>query len=261
MNAYLFTAWVRRPAPPRLNPRPEASDSCRSLIIYGGTAEEAQARFEFLMQLPRENAPADVIEKVVGAQFVEGLFTENGNVPIDWPTVRKEAEKSVLEFTETDPFDQGYWADCNALVNPNNLSATVEALRQELPEDISSGLNWSADKQFFYVISVLKQPAWMQENGVSPPAMPDTSKDPIDQDPESDEIEMEPDTQQPATLELAQKEAAAFVRARNSVVAAWLWRKFAVGTQLSHHPILLDPWCGVRCVVDNPADYDEEANS
>jgi len=40
------------------------------------------------------------------------------------------------------------------------------------------------------------------------------------------------------------KEAAALIEARNSVVAAWLWRRFAADTPLAANHIRIDPWCG-----------------
>ncbi|HEV2436867.1 MAG TPA: hypothetical protein VG077_12780 [Verrucomicrobiae bacterium] len=40
------------------------------------------------------------------------------------------------------------------------------------------------------------------------------------------------------------KEAAALIQARNSVVAAWLWRRYAAGTRLAANAIRMDRWCG-----------------
>jgi hypothetical protein len=45
--------------------------------------------------------------------------------------------------------------------------------------------------------------------------------------------------------EMREKEAAALVEARNSVVAAWLWRKFAANTRLASNEILVNPCCAV----------------
>jgi hypothetical protein len=45
--------------------------------------------------------------------------------------------------------------------------------------------------------------------------------------------------------QLANKEAAALVRARNSAVAAWLWQKYAAATRLAGNQVRIDPWCGV----------------
>jgi hypothetical protein len=250
MNAYLFTAWTRSSA------GRQSADMCRSLIVYGGTAEMARARFESWVQTPALGRESDEIEKIIGVQLIDGLFTEVGPVPIDWPQVRKEAE--IPESPETDQMEQGYWADCNSLIDPEKLSTDLDALQRDLPEDISSGLNWSADKQFFYVISVLKP--WMVDDPSTPAVDDATSETPAaDRDPDSDDIETAEfiESQQPPTLELAEKQTAALVRARNSVVAAWLWRKHAAGTPLAKLPILMDPWCGAVSVEDNPNDSDD----
>jgi hypothetical protein len=45
--------------------------------------------------------------------------------------------------------------------------------------------------------------------------------------------------------EAGDKQAAAVIQARNSVAAAWLWRRYAAEHQLSVLPFRLDPWCGV----------------
>jgi hypothetical protein len=44
------------------------------------------------------------------------------------------------------------------------------------------------------------------------------------------------------------KEAAALIQARNSVVAAWLWRRYAANTPLATNAIRIDPWCGAICL-------------
>jgi hypothetical protein len=43
--------------------------------------------------------------------------------------------------------------------------------------------------------------------------------------------------------EMRDKEAAALVEARNSVAAAWLWRKDAADIQLAPNEIQIDPCC------------------
>mgnify|MGYP001091560593 CR=1 FL=1 len=43
--------------------------------------------------------------------------------------------------------------------------------------------------------------------------------------------------------ELAEREATAVIRARNAVVAAWLWRRYAAETPLAQNPIRVDSWC------------------
>jgi len=44
---------------------------------------------------------------------------------------------------------------------------------------------------------------------------------------------------------LAPMETAVLVRARNSVVAAWLWKKYAADTRLATNQIQLEAWGGV----------------
>jgi len=46
-----------------------------------------------------------------------------------------------------------------------------------------------------------------------------------------------------ALPEMRDKEAAALVESGNSVVAAWLWRKFAADTRLAPNEIQIDPCC------------------
>jgi hypothetical protein len=45
--------------------------------------------------------------------------------------------------------------------------------------------------------------------------------------------------------EMRDKEAAALIEARNSVVAAWLWRKYAADTRLAGNDILITPCCAI----------------
>jgi hypothetical protein len=40
-------------------------------------------------------------------------------------------------------------------------------------------------------------------------------------------------------------EAAAVIEARNSAVAAWLWRNYAATTPLAKNAIRIDPLCGL----------------
>jgi len=37
----------------------------------------------------------------------------------------------------------------------------------------------------------------------------------------------------------------ALIQARNSTVAAWLWRKFTAGTQFDSKSIDIEPWYGI----------------
>jgi hypothetical protein len=114
-------------------------------------------------------------------------------------------------------------------------------LKRDLPEDIRSGLNWSPDKKFFFLVSVL-----------SPRPLPVIPADELESNaPDRDDADDENvDDKEPeldgfvaALPEMRDKDAAALVEARNSVVAAWLWRKFAAGTRLAPNEIQIDPCC------------------
>lgn len=244
MNAYLFTAGVTqtqvRPTRDRggqMVDRLQTWDTCASAILYGGDAEQAQKRFEAWCRLiPDGQNPVEMdFKKIVAAQFVDDLLTESGDKPLDWPRISQQIN-DILRATPVDDFEQGYWVDVNQVVPPGKTSFDVESLIHALPEDIRSGLNWSPDKQFFFLVSVL-----------SPRPLPIIPDD----DPESDspnpdaanEEDKMPDLDAfvAALPEMRDKEAAALVKARNSVVAAWLWRKFATSTRLAANEIQITP--------------------
>jgi hypothetical protein len=158
MNAYLFTAWISQISAARL------SDSCLSLIVYGGEAEEAQAGFEAWLLRYREgdNPTPTQIEKLVAAPVVENLFTESTDKAIDWPQVVNEAQ-IAMEKTEPDSAEEGHWVDCDAEVKPGSQIPDIESLQRGLPESIRSGLNWSANKKFFFLVSALSPPQPLAE--------------------------------------------------------------------------------------------------
>ena len=212
-------------------------DSFPSLIVCADHADEAQKQFEaWLRTTPEgENPVQTEIKKLVAVQFMEQLFTESGYEPIDWALISQRIE-TTPQSDDGDNLEQGYWADVNQLVRPEKLSADIESLRHDLPEDIRSGLNWSADKQFFFVVSVLSPPM--------PPAVAEVEPESETTNPDDSSV-AELDSWEAALPEMADKEVAALVQARNSAVAAWLWRKFAVGTQFVANDIDIDPWCGV----------------
>ena len=218
-----------------------------TLIVFGESLEEAQKKFEaWLCKPPEDENPAESeIIKVVSAQFIPELFTEAGSAPLDWPAISDQVAAS-LQATPADDFEQGYWVDMGSLQLPEPLSASAEDLQRQLPEDISTGLNWSPDKQFIYVLSLLTPPANYpveQTNG-----------------PESDDVSHEEARQNAIEYyryitehpEAADKQAAALIQARNSVVAAWLWRRYVAGQQLASLPIRIDPWCGVLELPSSP---------
>ncbi|MGA2543324.1 MAG: tetratricopeptide repeat protein [Verrucomicrobiota bacterium] len=241
MNAYLLAASFTRSQPALVNLGLRRS-SCASTIVCADNVEEAQKRFEaWLWAPPAEGSPVDIlIHKVVAAPFVDQLLTETKSVPLDWPQIAMQAQ-SDLESTPADDFEQGYWVDVNAVLPP---SISLDDLRHDLPEDISSGLNWAEDKQFFFLLSVLSPP---------PPPPPEPWEEPEAghadgaETPEeaADESAPAPGEADADFPELAGKEAAALIRARNSAVAAWLWRNYAADTKLAGNQIRIDPWCGV----------------
>jgi hypothetical protein len=243
MNAYLFNAGVSqsqvRPSPNRYGQMADSMqiwDSCLSAIIYGGNPDQAQKQFEaWCHQTPEgENLIQTEIKKVVAAQFVDQLLTESGDNPPDWPQISQQVF-DALQTTTEDDFEQGYWVDINQTVPSGNFSFDIESLKRDLPEDVSSGLNWSPDKKFFFLISIL-----------SPRPVPVIPAGELETGTDENENEGKPDLDRAvATLpEMRDKEAAVLVEARNSVVAAWLWRKFAADTKLAPNEILIDPCCG-----------------
>ena len=79
--------------------------------------------------------------------------------------------------------------------------------------------------------------------------------DPNDQIEETEpnqEVEADPQAARPIldeTIsqlpEMREKESAVLIEARNSVVAAWLWRKFAATTRLASNEIIVGPCCQI----------------
>jgi hypothetical protein len=236
MNGYFIAASITRSQ--TLGP---VSSTCLNSIVCAASAEEARKRFEeALCAQPEGESPIQTqIHKMAAAPFVDQVLTEKEAVPIDWPQIAKQALMD-LESIPADDFDLGYWVDVNVLCQP---SASLETLRRDLPEDIRSGLNWAEDKQFFFLLSVLTPP---------PPPPPEFAEEPEagapDAAPSADETAGQSAFEH-AELEadfpvLADKEVAVLIRARNAVVAAWLWRNYAANTKLAANPIRIDPWCG-----------------
>ena len=249
MNAYLFTAGLTqsqvRPTPGRRGQMVDSLriwDSCMSAIIYGGDPEQAQKRFEaWCRRTPEGENPVETeIKKVGAAQFVDQLLTELGGKPLDWPRISQQVN-DILQTTAVDDFEQGYWVDINQAVPPGKISFDVESLKRDLPEDIRSGLNWSPDKKFFFLVSVLSprpSPAIPADEWESNAANRDN---PSDENENEEKPEL--DGFVAALPEMRDKDATALVEARNSVVAAWLWRKFAANTRLAPNEIQIGPCC------------------
>jgi hypothetical protein len=187
-----------------------------------------------------ENTVETEIKKVLVAQFVDQLFTETGGEPPDWPQLSRQAYE-VLQATAVDDFEQGYWVEINEVVPPGKTSFNIETLKQGLSEDIRSGLNWSPDKKFFFLVSVFSP----RPVPVFPADEPEVDVRIHDDAPEEKSDDGKPDLDSAVAMlpEMRDKEAAALVEARNSVVAAWLWRKFAANTKLAANEIQIGPYC------------------
>ena len=250
MNAYLFTAVATRSQVRPVRGRSgetdtiQTWDACATQIVFGDSPDEAQKRFEtWLRATPEGENPVEVtLRRIAAAQLVDQLFTESGGVPLIWPEILKQVE-SQLQSTSVDDFEQGYWVDVDQIVRPEKLSFSAGTLQSDVPEDIRSGLNWSADRKFLFILSVL-----------SPLALPVEPPDELEAD---DADSGEPpgehaEKSEPISIgelyatfpQALDKEAAALIQARNSVVAAWLWRRYAAGTPLAANAIRIDPWCG-----------------
>jgi hypothetical protein len=211
-------------------------------IVYGGDADRAQKKFEAwcCISPEGENAVETVIKRIVAAQFVDQLLTETGGEPPVWPELSRQAY-DALQASAVDDFEQGYWVEINDVVPPGKIDFDIEALKKGLPEDIRSGLNWSPDKKFFFLVSVLSP----RPVPVYPADEPEVDVRVHDDAPEENPDDGEPDLAGfvVALPEMRDKEAAALVEARNSVVAARLWRKFAANTKLATNEIQISPCC------------------
>ena len=209
MNAYLFAGCITRT---QIAAAP--SEWCASKIVPGRTAKIAQAGFEsWLVGSPGTETPmTNEIRAVAAAQFVDQLLTESGPVTFDWPHICQQAEASMGTTPEED-FAKGYWVDVDEIVRPDGLSPDIQTLQHDLPEDICSGLNWSADKQTYFILSVISLP--------EPPPEP-TGEETVD---EAAEFEKQQLAELKATYpELADKEAAALIQARSRIMVSALSR-------------------------------------
>ena len=250
MNAYLFAAVTTRsqllPNPGRYGPASaiQTWDASAMQIVFGNSPDEAQKQFgAWTLRQPEGENPGDVvIRKIAAAQFVDQLLTESGNTPLDWPAILKRAE-ALLESTPVDDFEQGYWVDVDQVVRPEKLSFSAGTLQSDVPEDIRTGLNWLSDKKFLFVLSVLSPFVPPLEPVDEPETEDANSAGSPDENPGKSEP-LEPGELYGLFPQALDKEAAALIQARNSVVAAWLWRRYAANTRLAANAIRIDPWCG-----------------
>jgi hypothetical protein len=250
MSAFFFVAGVTRSQVRPSRNQYETTetyqtwDACESGIIYGGELGDAQKQFEATCLLSSEGQkPVEtVIKRLVGAQIIEQLLTESGPRPLNWPDIEREVGEEV-SATPVDDFEQGYWVDVNQALPPGRTTPDSESLQRDLPEDIRSGLNWSAEKQFLFLVTVLSPPpapVYVDEVPIQEEAELGSLKDEEEQ-PEEEHPPLEPNIA--GLPEMRDKEAAAIVQARNSVVAAWLWRKFAADTPLAQNELQVLPVC------------------
>jgi hypothetical protein len=204
------------------------------VIAFSPSEDEARSLFEseLLKQPEGEETEREVtIRNIFVAPVVGQLLTESGNVPLNWTNILEKSQ-AVVEATPMDDFEQGYWVDVDTIIPSDKMSFSVGTLESNVPEDVRSGLNWSSDKQFFFLLQVLPPPA--------PPPIPAYE--------EVEGIESE-SAEEPAQTEIDEMgvvlpETVAVVQARNSVAAAWLWRKYAANTQWKNNAIRIIPLCG-----------------
>ncbi len=213
-------------------------------IIQGGTPDEAESRVRAGLLPPAEQKDKmDVrILKISGAEFVGHLLTETGNDPIDWPEVSRQAQLQ-LEAGAADSFERGHWVDQDSVVRPAGSSESIDELRAALPEEIRLGLNWAPEKQFYFVLTVFST----KENSSLETPDPDEIPQEVPQEETDEDSGPGPDGQTLEELcqsypQIRDKEAAAVILARNLVVAAWLWRRYAKGTRAADNEIRIDEW-------------------
>ena len=257
MAAYYFTGAVTfsqvRPNPGRTDSI-QIWDSCPSQIVFGRSPDDAQNQFEtWLRAQPEgENPREAIIRKITSTQIVDKFLTESGNFPLDWPKLLKQQE-TIMESIAVDDFEQGNWVDVDQIVRPDKLSFSVGTLESDVPEDIRSGLNWAADRQFIFFLSILlplpAAPNPDVEFEEAPPELMEPGAEDSEEPPQPRELS--PEELYAAFPDACNKEAVVAIQARNSVVAAWLWRRYAANTPLAGNAIRIDPWPGTLGEPDN----------
>ena len=260
MTAYYFTAAVTcsqvRPTRGPYGTRDtiQVWDGCPCQIVFGHSPGEAQRQFEtWVRAQPQGENPRDVIvRKITSTRLVEKFLTESGNIPLDWPKILKQQE-SILESMPVDDFEQGNWVDVDQVVRPEKLSFSVGTLQSDVPEDVRSGLNWAGDRQFIFFFSILRPPPQ------PPPPNFEIEEDrPDSTEPEAEDSgepgepkELSPEELYATFPDACNREAVAVIQARNSVVAAYLWRRYAANTPLAGNAIRIDPWPATLGELEN----------
>jgi hypothetical protein len=256
---YLFTAGVTstqmRPAQTlRGGKSLQSWDSFTTAIVFGEDLVRAQKTFEeWCKGTPEGEDPVQTeIKKIVAAQIVEQLLTESGGQELDWTEMSERAlglvppiETEAAEESATGDMAEGYWVDVNQLVRQECACLDLESLKRGLPEDIRSGLNWSPDRKFLFLLSCLSTPS------AKPEIIEEIEETDSDSDSGADEAQhlegssAALDEALARLPEIREKEAAALIEARNSAVAAWVWRRFAANTRLASNEILVSPCCQI----------------
>jgi hypothetical protein len=255
-NAYLFSAGV---SIMRMVPVPGARggqtlnswDTCMTAIVHGSDAAGAQKSFENWCLASREDEQT-TIKKLLFVPLMAEVLTETGGKKLNWPelilrqTSLPDSSPVVESEQEAVPLDfgQGYWVDANQAVPPKSSHLDLESLRRELPTEISSDLNWSPDKKFIFLVTALNPRPIPQQY----------AEDDMGDGENPAEGELGPELEQSVSdlPEMREKAAAALVEARNSVAAAWLWRRFAALTPLALNEILVSPCCQILAAEPAP---------
>jgi hypothetical protein len=237
-NAYHLTGIFRcaqvRETPGQSGPQEtiQVWDGSSDMIVFGSSPDEAQRLFEAgLLDQPKDERPRQVtIRKISLAPVVGQLLTESGTAPLNWPKILVKADAGT-ESGPGEDFEQGYWVDVDKTVRADKLSFSIGTLPSDVPDEVRSGLNWSGEKQFFFLLEVLPLAA--------PPAPPVFEMEGVESEPSD-----EPSTEEIEVMNVTLPETVAVIQARNSVVAAWLWRRYAANTQWNGQMIQITPLCG-----------------
>lgn len=211
----------------------EVWDASLTVIAFSTSSDQAQRLVENAL---REQSSDEVQKEITVRKFYEApivgqLLTETGNMPLNWQQIL-ETFDSLLQSTPVDDFEQGYWVDVDETVRPDKLSFSLGTLQSDVPEEVRSGLNWSGEKQFFFLLKVLPLPR------PQIPAYEETVDDLETGGPK------EPSPAELDEMNVIVPETVAVIRARNSVAAAWLWRRHAANTEWKNRAIRITPMCG-----------------
>ena len=250
MSPHLFTALTTQsqllPDSSRYRPAEaiQTWDSVILAIVLTNNAFDAQKRFEAHLQTQTEGESPrlTIIHRISSVKLVDKVLTENSEETPAWSDINEQLRQQT-ESVPVDDFEQGYWVDVGLVIRPTPLALSIEALRQGLPEDIRGDLNWSADRQFFYLLTALSLPTPPAD--LTADARLHTSPHPLEETEDNTEEAAARLSQFLITFPQAADKAAALVCARNSTVAAWLWYRHIAKSTLTANPIRIDPLCQI----------------